>query len=223
MWLFRILWFFCSVKVKVIPTYLYEKSVFGYFRSIFSSGKLVTRWFVDRRECCCQRPRSRFIRELINSDKSENESGKYTQHTVRKSQIMSKNSIFRKNDKIVNLNFCAKNQWISVIFKHWYLLEFEFSREKNGKIQLFSIFGNSVFPQNHDFWRENSNYPVNFPLKNSKKSWLSSLKIQIQNLEFFWKIEFLDIIWNFLTLCWGCDVEAAEAAEAVKACSWGWW
>ena len=144
-------------------------------------------------------------------------------HTVRKSHIVSKNSIFRKNDKIVNLNFCAKNQWISVIFKHWYLLEFEFSREKNGKIQLFSIFGNSVFPQNHDFWRENSNYPVNFPFENSKKSWLFSLKIQIQNLEFFWKIEFLDIIWNFLTLCWGCDVEAAEAAEAVKACSWGWW
>ena len=63
----------------VIPTYLFSKSVFGYFRSIFSSGKLVTRWFGDRRECWCQRgwKRSRFIRELINSDKSENESGKF--------------------------------------------------------------------------------------------------------------------------------------------------
>ena len=30
-------------------------------------------------------------------------------HTVRKSQILSKKSIFRKNDKIVNLNFPAKN------------------------------------------------------------------------------------------------------------------
>ena len=34
--------------------------------------------------------------------------GMITTHTVRKSQIMSKNSIFRKTDGIVNLNFCAK-------------------------------------------------------------------------------------------------------------------
>ena len=86
----------------MIPTYLYEKSVFGYFRSIFSSGKLVTRWFVDRRECCCQRPRSRFIRELINSDKSENESGKYTQHTVSNHIFWFKNS---SSTKSTNLNF----------------------------------------------------------------------------------------------------------------------
>ena len=78
-------------------------------------------------------------------------------HTLLE-QFCPKNQFSEKNDKIVNLNFCAKNQWISVIFKHWYLLEFEFSREKNGKIQSFSIFGNSVFPQNHDFWRENSNF-----------------------------------------------------------------
>ena len=31
-------------------------------------------------------------------------------HTVKKSQIVSKNSIFGKNSKIVNLNFCAKNE-----------------------------------------------------------------------------------------------------------------
>jgi len=31
-------------------------------------------------------------------------------HTVRKSEIVSKNSIFRKNDKIVNLKFGAKNE-----------------------------------------------------------------------------------------------------------------
>jgi len=40
-------------------------------------------------------------------------------HTVRKSQIMSKNSIFRKKiNKIVNWNFRAKNQSIIVIMIH---------------------------------------------------------------------------------------------------------
>ena len=67
-----------SYEKKVIPTYLYGKSVFGYFRSIFSSGKLVTRWFGDRHQRCCQRGKLGFIRELINGDKSENESGKYS-------------------------------------------------------------------------------------------------------------------------------------------------
>ena len=51
-------------------------------------------------------------------------------HTVRKSQIVSKNSIFRKNDKIVNLKFGAENEWIWVILKLWFQLEFEFSRQK---------------------------------------------------------------------------------------------
>ena len=38
--------------------------------------------------------------------------GKYytkVSFSIRKSQIVSKNSIFRKNDKIVNLNFYAQN------------------------------------------------------------------------------------------------------------------
>ena len=39
-------------------------------------------------------------------------------HTVRKSQIVSKNSIFRKNNEIVNLNFRAKIQSITVIMIH---------------------------------------------------------------------------------------------------------
>ena len=47
-------------------------------------------------------------------------------HTVRKSQIMSKNSIFRKYCKIVNLNFCPKNERFFVIMMHWFLSEFEF-------------------------------------------------------------------------------------------------
>ena len=125
---FRILWFFCSVKVKVIPTYLYEKSVFGYFRSIFSSGKLVTRWFVDRRECCCQRPRSRFIRELINSDKSENESGKYTQHTVSKHIFWFKNS---SSTKSTNLNFDTEIPSNCRILDPQMKEKFEFSCQKS--------------------------------------------------------------------------------------------
>ena len=128
LWFFRILWFFCSVKVKVIPTYLYEKSVFGYFRSIFSSGKLVTRWFVDRRECCCQRPRSRFIRELINSDKSENESGKYTQHTVSKHIFWFKNS---SSTKSTNLNFDTEIPSNCRILDPQMKEKFEFSCQKS--------------------------------------------------------------------------------------------
>ena len=57
-------------------------------------------------------------------------------HTVRKSQIVSKKSIFGKNNKLVNLNICAKNSQNST----------------------FSIFVDSVLIENHDFWRENSNY-----------------------------------------------------------------
>ena len=41
-----------------------------------------------------------------------------------------KNQFSEKNDKIVNLNFPAKNQWFVVSFIHWFLLDFEFSRVK---------------------------------------------------------------------------------------------
>ena len=37
-------------------------------------------------------------------------------HTVRKSQIVFKKSIFQKNNKIVNLNFRAKNELFIVIY-----------------------------------------------------------------------------------------------------------
>jgi len=40
-------------------------------------------------------------------------------HIVKKFQIVSKNSIFRKNNEIKNLNFLAKNWWIIVIKMHW--------------------------------------------------------------------------------------------------------
>ena len=39
----------------------------------------------------------------------------YTKVSIRKSQIVSKNSIFRKNDKIVYLNFEMKYLWIWTI------------------------------------------------------------------------------------------------------------
>ena len=39
-----------------------------------------------------------------------------------------------------------------------------------------------------------------FACKNCKKSWLFSLKLQIQNFDLFLK-EFLDTIWAFLTVC----------------------
>ena len=44
---------------------------------------------------------------------------------------------FQKNNRIVNLNFCAKNQAIIVILMHWFLLEIEFSRQKWSKLNIF--------------------------------------------------------------------------------------
>ena len=85
-------------------------------------------------------------------------------HTVRKSQNLFKKSIFRKNDTFVNLNFGAKNQWFVGIFMHCFSIRFWIFPTKNVKIQLCSIFDNSVFDQNHDFWRKNSNYSGNFSL-----------------------------------------------------------
>ena len=45
------------------------------------------------------------------------------------------------------------------------------------------------------FGAKNQIIQVIFPFKNSQKSWLFSLKIQVQNFEF------LDIIFDFLTEC----------------------
>ena len=101
-------------------------------------------------------------------------------HTLLE-QFCPKNQFSEKNDKIVNLNFCAKNQWISVIFKHWFLLEFEFSRQK-------SFLSNK---------------------KIKKKCWILTIfgtKIQIHNFDIFLKIEFLDKIWYFLTV-WICNAD----------------
>ena len=56
-------------------------------------------------------------------------------HTVRKSSIVSKNSIFRKLSKLVYLNFRAKNSELSKIFdfslkKLFHNFDFFFLSEK---------------------------------------------------------------------------------------------
>ena len=79
-------------------------------------------------------------------------------HTIRKSQIVSKNSIFRKNSKIVNLNFRAKNELSIVIYDTLISIRIWVFTPKIVKIKQFSIIVDSVFTQNHYFWRENSNY-----------------------------------------------------------------
>ena len=104
-------------------------------------------------------------------------------HTVKKSQIVSKNSIFRKiqnsefpiflrifkyKNYLNNLNFRAKNrnfdQWLKAI---------EFWRY---------------------FWRQNSKINRKSMYKNHNKSLIFGTKIQIHNFSFFLKIEFLDPI-----------------------------
>jgi len=57
-------------------------------------------------------------------------------HTVRKSQILSQKSIFRKSDKIVNLNFLAKNWWFVVIFINKFSIRFCIFATKIVKIQI---------------------------------------------------------------------------------------
>ena len=76
---------------------------------------------------------------------------------------------FSKNNKIVNLNFHAKNQSIIVIIS----ITIWIFTPKIVTIQQFSIIVDSVLTQNHDFWLENSTW-------HSKKI----LKF-IDNFEFF--------------------------------------
>ena len=63
-------------------------------------------------------------------------------HTIRKPQIVSKNSIFRKYEKIGILNFRAKNQIIIVNMILSFISQFEFSRQKLSKFNsvLFEVF-----------------------------------------------------------------------------------
>ena len=68
-------------------------------------------------------------------------------------------------------------------------------RAKIVKIQQFSF---TVNAQNHDFWRENSNYPG---IKISKILVFWSI-ILVHNFEFFWKKEFSDTIWDNITVWW---------------------
>ena len=59
-------------------------------------------------------------------------------HTVRKSQIVSKNSIFRKITKLWIWIFVPKMNDFLVIMIRWFLLEFEFSRQKLSKFNIFN-------------------------------------------------------------------------------------
>ena len=53
------------------------------------------------------------------------------------------------------------------------------------KIQQFSTFVDSVFTQNHDFWREKSNYPGKSDISKFTKLKFFDSKIQIHNYDFF--------------------------------------
>ena len=76
-----------------------------------------------------------------------------------------------------------------MIVLHRCLLEFEFSRKNQKskiKIQQFSIIFDSLLlsTENHEFWRENSNYPDKLGIKKLPKLFLFGSIIQIHNFDF---------------------------------------
>ena len=58
--------------------------------------------------------------------------------------------------------------------------------------------------------------PINLPSKNYQRSLLFCSKIQIQNLEFFLKIEFLDTIRDFPTVCF-CNVKKSKTSIIINS------
>ena len=84
-----------------------------------------------------------------------------------------------------------------MIFIHWFSIRFWIFAPKIVKVYLFSIFYNSNFIQNHNFWRENSKYSGNFSLRKFSNimAWLFSLKIQISNDSLLRKTSFWNITW----------------------------
>ena len=59
-------------------------------------------------------------------------------HAVRKSQIVSKNSIFEKITKLWIWIFVPKWMIFLVIMLHWFLLEFENTKKKWSKFNIFN-------------------------------------------------------------------------------------
>ena len=117
-------------------------------------------------------------------------------HTVKKLQTMSENSIFWKNEKLLmKLNFYAKNCSFLKIFKG--------KNHLNNWIytpKIAILIRNRIIKNFDNFWRENSKSKRKVMYKNPNQSLIFGTKIQIHNFViFFLKIDFLDRI--VLTVC----------------------
>ena len=111
---------------------------------------------------------------------------------------MSKNSIFRKILQLrlpifvpkVNNFFCDFDK-LSYI-RTWIFALFKF--------QQFSIIVDFSLTQNYGFGRENSNFQGNFGIWKFSNIFFE-LKNSNSEFWFFWKLNFSDTIWDFLTVC----------------------
>ena len=122
----------------------------------------------SRRRWCCMPQKSSFITIVPGllwepQDRTSESSGnklQYTHglHTVWTSQIVFKKFNFWKNHKIVNLNFCVKNEWIYCDYDKLISISIWIFTSKMVKTQHFQYCWFCTYIKSR-FWRENSNYP----------------------------------------------------------------
>ena len=107
-------------------------------------------------------------------------------HTVRKSQIVSKNSIFRKNSKIVKLNFRAKNDLSIVIYGTLISIRIWIFTPKIVKIQQFSSIVDTVITI---FGAKIQIIQANLVFKNSQNWSFPAQKFEFTILNFWTQFE----------------------------------
>ena len=107
---------------------------------------------------------------------------------------------FSEKFKIVNLNFTAKKQWFLKIFKcHFYLDNLNF-RAKIVILCQYRTKNNWKLLNFDNFWREISKSKRNQCVIFIIIDWFLAQKFKFTILLFFLKNEFLDTIWDFLTV-----------------------
>ena len=94
--------------------------------------------------------------------------------------------------------FVPKSNEFIVIIKHWFLLEFEFSRQKLSKIKNFQLLLILYLHKITIFGAKIQIIQVTLPFKNSQNHSFAVRKIDSHNFEFFWKLHFLHNLRFFL-------------------------
>ena len=113
-------------------------------------------------------------------------------HTVRKSQILSKNSIFRKVSKLWIWIFMPKMNAFIVMMVHWFLLEFEFSRQKWSKCNIFNYCWFCTYVKSRFLARKPNIWNVskiisfltqkfNFAMLNLSENWIFGHNLRFSN------------------------------------------